>query len=506
MSIRTSIFSTTALVFLASTAAADVTAKDIWDDWKSYMSGFGYAVDAKEAMSGDTLNVSDLTMTVPMPDGAGNFAITLSEVSFVENGDGSVNLIFPEVMPMQFAAQGPEGELIKGAVDYTMKGMAMRASGDPSKVTYDYSADQVGIALTELNVDGDALPMDALKVNFTSNDLNGQSIMEPGALRKITQNMTLGESQYQLNFQDPSGGESMVLNGQIAKMNFDGVSQIPANVDPENMVETLQNGFAIAGGFGYSGSSSEFTFTDGGDTMSGTSGAETAQITVNMDKNALQYKGSSKGVNLNVLGGEIPFPIVADLGEVAFNLLMPISKTDDPSDFALGLTLGDFETSEGLWAMIDPGQVLPRDPATIAFDLSGKAKVLFDFFDPDQMMAVEEGEAMPAELSALTLQKLLVSFAGAKLSGTGDFTFDNTDLESFGGIPKPTGAIDLALQGGNGLMDKLVEMGLLPQEQAMGARMMMGLFARPGEGDDSLTSKIEINEEGHILANGQRIQ
>jgi len=55
-------------------------------------------------------------------------------------------------------------------------------------------------------------------------------------------------------------------------------------------------------------------------------------------------------------------------------------------------------------------------------------------------------------------------------------------------------------------MDKLVQMGLLPQEQAMGARMMMGLFARPGEGPDSLTSTLEINAEGHILANGQRIQ
>jgi hypothetical protein len=36
--------------------------------------------------------------------------------------------------------------------------------------------------------------------------------------------------------------------------------------------------------------------------------------------------------------------------------------------------------------------------------------------------------------------------------------------------------------------------------------MMMGLFARPGGGEDELVSTIEINEEGHVLANGQRIQ
>ena len=73
-------------------------------------------------------------------------------------------------------------------------------------------------------------------------------------------------------------------------------------------------------------------------------------------------------------------------------------------------------------------------------------------------------------------------------------------------MPKPTGAVDLKLVGGNGQLDKLVTMGMLPDEQAMGARMMMGLFAVPGDAPDTLNSKIEINDEGHVLANGQRIQ
>jgi hypothetical protein len=225
-----------------------------------------------------------------------------------------------------------------------------------------------------------------------------------------------------------------------------------------------------------------------------------------MNKDLLEYAGSSKGVNFNLNGAEIPLPVVAGLGEVAFNLLIPVAKSDTPSDFAFGLTLADFVTSNDLWSMLDAGNVLPRDPVTISLDLVGKAKMLFDFFDPEQMAAVETGDAVPAELTAITLRNLLVSAAGAKLSGTGNFTFDNNDLESYDGFPKPKGGVDFALVGGNGLMDKLVQMGLLPQEQAMGARMMMGLFTRPGEGEDSLTTKIEINEEGHILANGQRIQ
>ena len=49
-------------------------------------------------------------------------------------------------------------------------------------------------------------------------------------------------------------------------------------------------------------------------------------------------------------------------------------------------------------------------------------------------------------------------------------------------------------------------MGFVSANDAMGARMMMGMFAVPGEGEDSLKSRIEINGQGQILANGQRIR
>ena len=86
------------------------------------------------------------------------------------------------------------------------------------------------------------------------------------------------------------------------------------------------------------------------------------------------------------------------------------------------------------------------------------------------------------------------------------FTFDNTDLTTFDGMPAPTGEVNLSLVGGNGLLDKLIAMGLVPEEEAMGMRMMMGMFAVPGDGEDTLNSKIEVKGDGQILANGQRIK
>jgi hypothetical protein len=110
------------------------------------------------------------------------------------------------------------------------------------------------------------------------------------------------------------------------------------------------------------------------------------------------------------------------------------------------------------------------------------------------------------EIHALTVNALTLAIAGARLTGAGDFTFDNADMSTFPGMPRPEGALDLQLTGGNTLMDTLVAMGLLPEEQAMGARMMLGLFARPGSGPDSLTSRIEITPDGQLLANGQRLR
>ena len=112
---------------------------------------------------------------------------------------------------------------------------------------------------------------------------------------------------------------------------------------------------------------------------------------------------------------------------------------------------------------------------------------------------------VPGELNGVQITELTVRGAGAEITGGGAFTFDNSDLETFDGLPRPEGQVDFAINGVNGLVDKLIQMGLIPEEEAMMPRMMLGMFATP-VGDDMLTSTIEVNSEGHLLANGQRLR
>jgi hypothetical protein len=191
------------------------------------------------------------------------------------------------------------------------------------------------------------------------------------------------------------------------------------------------------------------------------------------------------------------------MADSGFRLAMPLSKSDAIQGVELALKLGDFTMADMLWGLFDPTGQLPRDPATIELDLTGQVKLTQDLMDEKAMAKL--GDAAPGELHAATINTLTVRAAGAELTGNGAFTFDNTDLVSFDGLPRPQGSVNLKLVGGNTLLDKLVAMGFVPEDQAMGARMMMGLLAVP-EGEDTLTSVIEVNEQGHLLANGQRLK
>ena len=72
-------------------------------------------------------------------------------------------------------------------------------------------------------------------------------------------------------------------------------------------------------------------------------------------------------------------------------------------------------------------------------------------------------------------------------------------------MPEPTGKIDVTITGVNKLVDNLIALGLLPSDEAMGFRMMLGLFTRPGGAPDMVTSAIEFRDGG-IFANGMPLQ
>jgi hypothetical protein len=218
----------------------------------------------------------------------------------------------------------------------------------------------------------------------------------------------------------------------------------------------------------------------------------------------LLYEGRTTDVAATIVSAAAPFPVEIGLSAYGFNFEMPLAASETAQPFAFGIELADLTVSDMIWSLFDPNAILPRDPATIKIGLAGLARPLFDMMDPAQEQAMMNSD-MPFELSEVTLTDLDIAVAGATVTGDGAFTFDNSDMVTFAPLPRPEGALRVQINGLNGLLDNLVAMGLVPAEEMMAPRMMMGMFAR-STGDDQLESKLEITGDGQVLANGQRIR
>ena len=72
-------------------------------------------------------------------------------------------------------------------------------------------------------------------------------------------------------------------------------------------------------------------------------------------------------------------------------------------------------------------------------------------------------------------------------------------------MPAPSGAINIDIKGVSALIDNLIKLGIITDDDAMGARMMLGMFTRPGAEADQVTSVIEF-KDGGLFANGQQLQ
>ncbi len=503
---RTFILSVSTLALSAGMASADLTGAQVWQDWKNYYEGFGYSATGTESQSGDTLTVSDAGMSIELPNDEGTMNVTFGSLQFVNNSDGTVSVILPEQVPMAFDIDPAQGEAVSGTVLVTNSNSKMVVSGDASALTYTYTADSMGMIMGDFTVEGANLPSDMMKVDLTVNNVSMVTRTTDGDLRDYSQSITADNVAYDFAVSPPEsdGGGSAQFTGTWSGLKANAEGILPKNGDAADLNKMIEAGLDFAGTFAFDAGNGQFEASGPDGDVRGTTSSQGGTINMKMGANGLSYDVSQANTKVDLQVPQFPLPISLEMVTSAFNMAMPLRAGDDEQDFAFGFTMGDFTISDTIWGIFDPAGQLPRDPATLALDVTGKAKMTVDIFDPANAELLENGAPL-GEFNAVNINNLTLSAVGANLTGSGAFTFDNSDMTTMPGMPRPDGAIDLRLQGANALIDTLVNMGFVQQEQAMGARMMMGMFGVP-EGEDTLTSKIEVNEQGHVLANGQRIR
>ena len=495
------------MVFLSQAALADLTPAQVWGDWQQYMEGMGYSVQGQQSASGNNLTVSDIQLGFEMPDQAGSMNMSMGTIVFVGQGDGSVAVVMPETLPMVMTGtDGATSSAFKLTMDYIQTGHSMIVSGTPEQMNYAYTADTFGLKLQQLEADGEVIGPETARFDVTGTGLVSNTSMTIGELRDYQQSGSVGGISYDLFVDNPQEGNQVSVNGNLQNLEMSAEGAIPLLLEKASDTSAMiKAGFEITGAFNAGSSATAMQVTDpvNGD-MSLNTSSQGSRLSVDLGADGVSYGGGQTNLQVTMNVADLPFPIELSMAQSAFNLAIPVSKSDEQQDFAFGLTMGDFQMSDLIWGIFDPAGQLPRDPATLVIDLAGKAKLLVDYLDPK--VAENMGADVPGEVEAVTINKLLLDAVGAKFEADGQVALDNADKTTIPGFPKPVGSISFTLDGANGLIDKLVSMGLIPADQAMMPRMMMGMITVPAGGPDQLKSKIDFTEDGQILANGQRIK
>ncbi|MEM9551650.1 MAG: hypothetical protein AAGA05_10770, partial [Pseudomonadota bacterium] len=419
-----------ACLVLAQSAAAEISAREVWDEWKAYFADFGYDVTATEADTGNGVRASNVELLFEAEDPVTQTRISFAEIVLSDNGDGTVSIDLPDTFPMSIRGEDADGPF---DLDLTIShsDVRMLASGTPENQIYDYAASSMSVVLDDITVEGDALGSDAVSGQMVATGMRALSTMTNGDPRLVEQNVSADQISYEFQFTDPSSNDSGAVSGEVSGVTMQGSGNLPGNIDPSDPAAMIQAGMSGGGRFQYASGQGRVSATSADGPFEMTTQSSGGTLAVSLGRDGVVYDLGQIGTVVSVVVPDFPIPLGGQMAESGFRLQMPISKSEEQQDFGLGLKLRGLQLDDIIWNMFDPGAVLPRDAADLDIDLAGKATLDQDLFDPALAEAVRPEDMAPGELNALSIRSLLLSIAGATVTGTGDFTFDNTDTATF---------------------------------------------------------------------------
>jgi len=475
-------------ILLCGTAAQALTADQVWGDWQALAASADIRLSAATEVKGDgELKLNGVTLG---PNG-GTGGITISEVTLVEEEDGSVT-IYPEEIKVDVVP--PAG--VSGKVEIAHEGLGISVHEDEGGLGYGAFADSLSVVT---KITG---PNENLDVDVKLEALDGRYTRETtGMLVNVLAERLAYSIAQKDAFVDSNQTSDTTGLDMAAELTIPEGLDLMSLQSPAAFFAAARNGLGLL--VEVKQATSNGSITDANPMLptnvSFTSGEGVTGLEMNKDTFAFDTQVANVAGTLLPPMMPVETPISLDMMLLSFG--MP-TVAAEPADYGLGMKLTNLVLGDSLWGMVDPGAVLARDPVNLDVDVTGQVKIdLLDLMESDENGTPPK--SMP-ELISANINALSLNLAGADLSGTGAFTFDNS-MVAMGGPPMPLGAADLRLSGGNKLVDGLVALGVMSEEDAMGARMMMAMFGKP-EGDDVLTSKIEAKEGGAIIVNGQRIQ
>lgn len=528
-----------ALAAIGTPAFADVTPEQVWQSWVDYYQSMGYTVtEGGRDAAGSTLTVRDIQIAGG-PE-TGKVTLSLPQAVLTDTGDGKVKTVFADSMDILLDGTEPEGASYSVPIKVALPGNSMVTSGAPEDMVHAIDYPTVELELTTMTSDGTESP---LPMNFALKNSTGSFHVVSGQPAQYDYDLKTEQMTFAGDVPDETDGR-LKFAGSLDGIMGEGSMTAPTAISnlEEEMSAALKAGLAIGGKMqvGAIAATFEFSGTDeDGQPSSGAGKYDGKGFDGNftLSRDGMGYQLGSDAMAFEMTSPQVPFPISYAVESGSFNMQLPVTQSEEAQPFKFAYALNGVSLGDAVWNMFDPTATLPRDPASLEIDLTGLLKVTKDLFalpapdetapadatddataegvSPDAPADMAEAEAETAEQDdemadeptgfepvELNINQVALNLLGAKANASG-----NLKAVDEGSMEAPVGEIHAEFEGVNGLIEKLGNMGLIPQDQMMGVRMMLAMFAKPVDGaEDKLTTDLEFKEGGTIFANGQQIR
>ena len=506
--LRHSLFGSSSLIALAlaaTQATADVTGPDVWAAYVSYYEATGAQVIGEPVTTGSETVIADPALLYRFPFGVATLRLGLPTATFTDQSDGSVVMTLPDSFDVSLELDVPDQGSGSGTMTVTQENFTSVTTGDPDAISVTYSAGQTKLEVTDL-----AIPDFTVDVQgqVLSRGYSGTSAIAIGEdLVSVTGTNETQPTDMAFVITLPTGGLMTETGEYGASSTQTELALIKGGNSLFTLSKALQDGAFVNVSSQTEGSkSNSFTTLDG---------EVIAEDSTTTGQASSEFSVSADGIVIAADVGEssftafmpdfLPVPIEGAVKAVQARYALPLLPREEAQEVEFKMSLQDFTVSEDLWAMVDPTAEMPRDPASLTVDVVGSVISGIDWLDFANLEAQLDQPEPPISLEEITINEISASAVGASMQGDGVFTVDLSDLETFDGFPRPEGQASLAVTGANALIDRLTSLGVIGSDEAGMARLGLGFIAR-STGDDSFETAVEVNPEGQVFVNGQRMR
>lgn len=499
------------VIALPAVPALALTAEEVWADWTRLARAADVTIAATTRREGDRLVVSGISIPVGPP--GERVDLQLDRIELQDLPDGRVAVLLPPSFPVTVEGPGPDGRE-RVILTASAPALSLVVSGIGETAAFDLTAPSLALTLDRVEPAID----ETVEVTVALADLVVEHRMDLLAeTQEVATTASLGALRGEARFDDGKA-ERGTITLDIAGMTSALTAVLPPGfvpdpaADPDQSPPTLPEVLDfLAAGLRLSGEATVTGFALNAD-MTGSSKGGVADITLGsgtfsagLDQSAAHYEIALGRVGIK--GRDLPEPDLSDIemsvDEAGYGISVGIGDLVSPQDARFWMRMTELTLPPEAWAEADPSSALGSEPISWALDVTARYALGAEMLQSD--WAPTPGVFPPMDLIEVALKELAFSGAGIGVGGAGALGFDESDLVTFEGVPAPEGKLSFTAEGVNGLIDRLVAAGMVPEDEVAGFRFGLMFIAKAGATPDSLVSTLEFRDKGFFL-NGVKIR